>query len=274
LDSYCTILSKSGRPFANICTFEVGGVGIFGHVYTVPEERKKGAADLLNRQVMADFIRRGGKALYLGTTFDSPAYHIYEKHRFVGVEAGSGYMVYTPDGQAAFEQRYFAPGPTRVETLDFKHWPVLPALAMMRHPSRLRFLAWKIFGPASTEGGMLEVLKASQETKEPPRFKVAVSQASGTPVAIAGLTPDPWFGSGVDVLDVFFAPGFEGDASNLLEQMELRSDRKVVCGDDGLWPQKQGVLERAGFSREAVLRGHLKDGGKRLDVALWAKMMQ
>ncbi|HAA73566.1 TPA: hypothetical protein DCE37_00380 [Candidatus Latescibacteria bacterium] len=40
-------------------------VGLFGHVFTKPEERRKGAANAL----MEDFRQRGGKALYLGTGY-------------------------------------------------------------------------------------------------------------------------------------------------------------------------------------------------------------
>lgn len=271
METRCFILSRDGRPFANICTFEAGGVGLFGHVYTVPEDRRKGAADLLNEAVMGDFKARGGRALYLGTKFDSPAYHIYRRHGFQSVESGSGDMVYARAGKAAFEAEYFAPGVAVVETLAFHHWPVLPALTMMDHPARLRVLSMGIVQASSTEHGVLEVLKTAQDVDQPPRALVAVSQATHAPAAFACVGPDRQFGSAVDLLDVFWAPGFEAEAVRLIDGLKLAAGRKTICFADSAWPQKAGTLETAGFAKEATLKKHLASGGQVLDVTLWSK---
>lgn len=276
LETYCHILSKAGRPIANICTFEAHGVGIFGHVYTVPEERKKGAADFLNQQVMADFTARGGRALYLGTTYDSPAYHIYRKHGFESVEPKSGYMVFTKKGKPAFEKEFFAftPDSVTVEPLAFKHWPVLPALTMMDHPARLRVLGMNIVSATSTESGSLELMKNAADENKPVAAQVAVTQKQQAPVALACWKPDLYFGPRVALLDVFFAPGFETDAVKTIQALllNLPSDRKIVCYADGLWPQKETVLQAAGFTREATLRNHLKSGEAVLDVTVWTRI--
>jgi len=271
IESRCHILSKGGRPFANICTFEANGVGIFGHVFTVPEERKKGAADLLNLAVMEDFRRRGGKALYLGTTYDSPAYHIYMKHGFVSVEPKSPYMVYAKEGQAVFEKAFFAAGPNVVEPLAFKHWPVLSALSMMQHPARLRILGMKITSASSTEGGVLELLKEADDTGEPVRGQVAVLKSTGAPVAFACWYPEYYFSPAVVLLDVFYAPGFEDEAHKVIAALNLPNDRKIVCYSDSAWPQKGRVLEQLGFEAASTLRKHLKSGDTYLDVTMWSR---
>src|SRR5688572_11102381 len=73
------LLIKEGKPVANIMAVERHGIGIFGHVYTVPEERRKGAADIIHHHQIEDFKLRGGRALYLGTGYDTHPYHLYKK---------------------------------------------------------------------------------------------------------------------------------------------------------------------------------------------------
>src|SRR5438045_209599 len=77
VESFFYLLSRQGEFFANICTFEQKGVGILGHVYTRPEERRKGAAEVLMDATMSDFRARNGRALYLGTGYASSAYKVY-----------------------------------------------------------------------------------------------------------------------------------------------------------------------------------------------------
>ncbi len=271
VETFCHILSKAGRPIANISTFEAHGVGIFGHVFTVPEERKKGAADILNQQVMSDFQARGGRALYLGTSYDSPAYHIYLKHGFESVEPKSQYMVFVKEGKPAFEKSFFAPGPVTIEPLAFKHWPVLPALTMMNHPARLRVLGMGIVSASSTEGGSLELIKEAVDQNKPVSAQVAVSNTTHAPVVLACLRPDFYFGYHVDLMDVFFAPGFEEDAIKTIHALNLPTDRKIVGYADSVWPQKEKVLQAAGFTQEATLRNHLKSGQTVLDVTMWSR---
>ena len=59
VESRFYILSKAGKPFANIMCVERAGIGIFGHVYTAPAERRKGAADILHGHQIEDFKKRG-----------------------------------------------------------------------------------------------------------------------------------------------------------------------------------------------------------------------
>lgn len=103
IDAYFYVLHRAGRPFANVMTIEGDGVGIFGHVWTDPADRRQGASSHLIRQQMDHFRRRSGRALYLGTGYGSGAYRIYARHGFESVEPASGYMAYVPAGAEAFE---------------------------------------------------------------------------------------------------------------------------------------------------------------------------
>lgn len=49
------------RPICNIMTAEYEGMGILGHVFTVPEHRRKGACNLVMAEQMQDFRQRGGR---------------------------------------------------------------------------------------------------------------------------------------------------------------------------------------------------------------------
>jgi hypothetical protein len=271
------ILSKAGRPFANVMTVESRGVGIFGHVFTAPEERRKGAADIIHAHQMADFKQRGGRALYLGTGFDTPPFKLYERHGFRGVEPGSGYMTWFADSQDAFERDVFAPSSVRHEAFSFEHWPTLPALAMMAHPARVRIAGMDVINIRSTEGGSLPYLVAMDSRISDPENKtagakawLAISEKSNMPVAIAAIIPEHYFWTQALLLDLFCAPGFEAELPKLFEKLQVPAGRNVICYADTFWPQKQAALQACGFKRESLLKKHLKSHDQVHDVELWA----
>ncbi|MCY3789352.1 MAG: GNAT family N-acetyltransferase, partial [Gemmatimonadetes bacterium] len=106
LDVFFYLLHRDGDPFANIMTIEYRGVGLLGHVYTRPEDRRQGAAMQLMACLMEHFRQRGGQALFLGTGYDTSPYHIYQANGFVGVEPESGYMDYYSTSQDEFDRNY------------------------------------------------------------------------------------------------------------------------------------------------------------------------
>jgi hypothetical protein len=55
----------NGQIVANIMTVEYNRTGILGHVFTMPEQRRKGICSLIMEQQMADFKCRGGGVLIL-----------------------------------------------------------------------------------------------------------------------------------------------------------------------------------------------------------------
>lgn len=267
---------RDGRPLANVMTVEADGVGIFGHVYTRPEERRKGLADAIIRQLSEDFRRRGGRALYLGTGYDSPAYRIYARHGFQSIEPRSGFMAWFARSQEAFEQETFAPAAVRREAFCFEHWPTLPALAIMRHPARVRIVGMGVVNPVITEGGALPVLMAMQHEAEHSeengaRAQVAVSEKSGVPVAVACVMPERYFWQQVDLLDAFCAPGFEAELLPLCERLELSRERTALSYADEFWPARQELLRALGFARAATLPRHFRALGESRDVELWHK---
>jgi len=271
--SHFYVLSKGGTPFANICTFEAEGVGTLGHVYTSTQERRKGAADLLMRALMDDFRARGGRALYLGTEYDTPPYHLYARHGFVGREEGSGYMFYFEGSRQAFETAHFAAGPARIEPIAFKHWPVLPALTMMEHPCQLRAPGMRLVGPKSSEGPVLFLLKEIAEGGQSVAGAVAVSEATGATAGFAVRNPDHYFGGQVDILDVFTAPGFEKDIAAMVDAVGHVEGRKMICYSDRRCEAKDEALKALGFTVEGSLKKHLRAPWGGMDVEVWSKFV-
>src|SRR5712692_491079 len=122
-----------GRVITEVMIAGAHGAGILGHVYTLPEERRKGAYQAVMAAQMADMPRRGFRALALGTGFDSPPYWIYHSFGFRGIAPGSGAMRWTADQDA--EAELFRPGPVTARDARWDDWgffawlgllPVLP----------------------------------------------------------------------------------------------------------------------------------------------------
>ncbi len=120
-------VARRGEAFvSNVCTFEQQGVGILGHVWTPEAERRKGLCNAIFEKLMADFRARKGKLMLLGTGYDTPPYHIYQKFAFTGFYEGSGLMRFSDD--AKFERKYFAAAPTRIVEPTWAEWPLVNAL--------------------------------------------------------------------------------------------------------------------------------------------------
>jgi hypothetical protein len=271
-ESYFYVLSNENGPFANILIAERLGIGIFGHVWTIPEMRKKGAADIINRYLMDDFKKRNGRALYLGTTYDSPAYHLYARNGFLGCASKSGGMYYFSKNQKEFESEIFAPASISIEPFSFKHWPLLPALAMSHHSASLRIMGMGLDRPGTIEGTSLEFLQPPVELELSFRVQLAISQKSQVPVAIACRRPEKSFGSQVDLLDIFSAPHHEEQLPKLIEALEISKNRKTICYVDDSWPSKKEWLKKAGWEREVVLKNHFRNHLDQVkDIEIWSR---
>lgn len=241
IDARFYLLHRDGAPFANILTATRNGVGHFGHVFTRPEDRRQGAASLLMALQMEDFRRRDGRALFLGTGFDSAAYHIYAGEGFVGLEPGSGRMDYYVADGAAFRGEWFAPGDIQFRPISFENWPTSAPLFTGPFPGTIRCAPLKLFGRASTEGGWLQVLHDDRL-----HGVVAENSATGAVVgaAVAGshpLWPD-W-----GLVDVYCHPDFWETGAELLQRVPSAGQRWLAVSDEGC-PDKDQALAAAGFS--------------------------
>ena len=270
LESYYYIAHLDGEVISNIATWEYGGSGILGHVYTAPAHRQKGAAKTVMALQMKDFQDRGGNALFLGTGYDSVAYHIYKGFGFESVTLGSGFMHYYARSESAFDQEYFAPGPTEVRDIGWHDWVGLVALFACSRGSWLRMFASGNIGRRSFEG---EFIAFYREIKQFRISQGRVLEVSGgkSVAGVVRLSPDPRFDDAVHTLDVHVHPAFEAELGKLIDSMDWPKSTKVQAyvGSDN--SKKLEALGYAGFAVEAVFENQLHKGTESIDVTVLAR---
>jgi hypothetical protein len=251
----------------NIMIVEYGHVGILGHVFTNPDQRRKGACAGVIKAQMEDFQQRSGEALYLGTGYDSPAYYIYKNVGFESVYPRSGFMKYWANDD--FETKYFATGETHVKEVQWHDWGKMTALTGIVDSDYLRSIAFNIYGPASFEGGFLWF---KRELEEGDHFREAklLEAESGAIVAFATVIADERWRGDVYILDVFAHPNFWDDAAKLLNALELPQG-KVQCYSDSILTGKDECLQKVGFQQEAVMQKQIRRDEDMLDVSVFAK---
>ena len=249
------ILHRSGTPISHIMTTALQGVGILGHVWTRPDEREKGSASLLMDRVMQHFQENGGQTLFLGTGFDSHAYHIYRRRGFQSLEAGSGLMQFCVRPYPEFESEYFASGETEVVPLDWKHWPTLPALFMGDFSGVVRNVALKLHGRTLTEGPLLPVIqreRARREEGKPPQVMILQKPETGAAVGMASCLEDPLWRDH-SIIDLYCHPNFWNEATVLLSQLPLPANKRILAyADVNCSPQCEAFFN-SGFQTVATL---------------------
>jgi hypothetical protein len=277
------VLHRDGDPFANIASFELAGVGDFGHVWTRPEDRQKGACAALMELQMADFIARQGQALFLETGFDSAPYHIYERFGFRGIEPQSGTMAWYADSREAFDARYFARGETTIEPATWAHWPSSLALFLGDFSCVVRCLPLKLVGRQPREGAFLSLLRDEEkrrlEGKEP---RAMVLKQAGT-MAVVGFAAWGWHPLWPDtcLLDVYCHPHHWDRAAELLGALTLPdgqrfrpNGQRVVAYADADCAHKAPILSAFGFRQTGTLRRWVAADWAQtsfVDVAVYAK---
>jgi hypothetical protein len=257
-------------------TAELSGVGILGHVYTRPEDRRKGACAGLMALQMAHFRARGGKALFLGTTYDTPAYHIYSRQGFRSVEEKSGRMACYARSKEEFEAEYFKGDLAEVRPAAWPHWPASQPLFLGDFPGAVRCLPLNMIGKSSMEGRFLRLLrseKAGQEKSEPPFGKVLVNKRTSAVVGVAVWDWHPLWPE-LCLVDVYCHPRFWSTAAELLPSLSTPAGARCLAYADASSEAKCATLLRAGFKRTAMLEKRVlrnKATGAFEDVALFER---
>jgi len=236
-----------GKIVSNIMTTEAGGVGILGHVFTLPSQRRKGACKAIMAHQMEDFLHRKGRLLYLGTGYDSAPYWIYHHFGFRSIYPESGFMKYNvhPD----YEKQHFLLSKTSVKKVEWHDWSNLTALTGIVEGVHLRSTIYDIKGPTNFEGGFLR-FKKKLET-EPNRYKTLLLQSeNGAVVAFANLkTRENKHGR----LDLFAHPNFWQQTPLLIAEMDLPSGA-VLCHTGGKDQERINILEKTGFKQESYYK--------------------
>ena len=256
-----------GRVITNIMTVEHEGIGILGHVFTLPQQRRKGAAKGVMAYQMEDFRQRTGRALYLGTGYNSHPYYIYHSFGFESVFPESGFMKYYV--KSDFEERYFAPASAEPKSVEWHDWPKITALSGIVGSDALRSLTWGVYGPTNLEGPFLG-FKHALETEDVYNDAKLLITSDGAIVGWATVSRDARWKPETAVLDLFFHPNFADDVPTLLSAVEFPQS-KVQCYVDSGAEKKVELLETAGFTCEGRFKNQFRYGGQDYDVLVLAR---
>jgi len=249
----------------NITTVDADGIGMLQHVFTNPDHRRKGICQALMQAATEDFAGRGGRAMYLGTGYESPAYWIYHSFGFRPIQK-SGAMKWLLD--PTFEGKYFTAGETSVRNVQWGDWPALTALYQSEAGAYLRGLHFGHYGHSSYEG-CFPAMMGQLDQGGITQAKVLVSD-SGAVVGHALLAPQrQWRGEPV-LLDFFVHTNFARRGAQLLRALDLPTDRKVQCYCDAAAGPKMAALQGREFRREALLKEQIRRGDEWLDVVIYA----
>lgn len=267
MDARFYILHREGVPFANILTAVVNGAGLLGHVWTNPEDRRKGAIAALMPLLIEDFLASGGTALNLGTGYDTAPFHIYRRFGFEGIEPLSGYMTLYKGGKAEFEATYFGAGPREIGPVAWRDWPVLPFLFLNDFPGVVRCVPMGIVGRVSSEAGVLPILHGSRQAS------VLRHAITGAALGFATCAPDRLWAE-TYLADVYCHPNEWERAPELLEALALPAGSRCMAYTDAMCPTKADALKAAGFEPAGSLENWVASdaaGTGRVDVRIWRR---
>ncbi|NUP98601.1 MAG: hypothetical protein HUU35_01970 [Armatimonadetes bacterium] len=252
-----------GRAVSNVMTVEHAGVGLLGHVFTLPEQRRKGLCQAIFEQLMPDLRARGVERLTLGTGYDSAPYWIYHRAGFRSVLPESGFMKI--DLRDDFAPRWFAPGAVTPAAFTWRHWPTASQLFAEDIGQGLTLYGAGAFGAFNFEGLGLQLLKAIADGR--PLQVWVLEKDNSAVVGLASLRPDDRWGGRVHLLDLVGHADFGAELPRLLEHLTWPA-AKVQCYLPTAAEARCAAVEACGFQREGVLRRQLAGGG---DVALYAR---
>lgn len=154
------LLVRGGEPVSNVMVCESGGIGILGHVFTLPAWRGKGAASILMKAACDDFASRDGISLYLATEYDSVPWRLYQKFGFEEFLPGVGMMRWIRRSERL--QQKLRGTQMVARPLRWADWPLVQCLFLQDNGSCVRNIAFKRFGPCDMEAGYLTLRERMQ----------------------------------------------------------------------------------------------------------------
>lgn len=243
-------------------------------VWTHPDQRRKGIADILLGQTLADFRVLGGRAMYLCTT-NPHASALYARHGFRPL-IGDG-MRYLAPGQEDFDQTYFADaGPARARPGTWGDLARVSALYNQPEPDWLiKDYPRRVFRAMRYEGHYRQVWKPSGEGRGQ---LLVLENPRGHLVGLASLVEvDSFFEQHVRVLECWACPAYLPQLPALIEMLV---DEAAHLGVEMVQAQvaepdatKRAILAAAGLREEARLAARLRLGDERADLLIYSRLL-
>jgi ribosomal protein S18 acetylase RimI-like enzyme len=243
-------------------------------VWTHPEQRRKGIADLLLAETLADFRALGGWAMYL-CTVNPHAAALYQRHGFRPL-IGDGMRYLTP-GREDFDRTYFADaGPAHLRPGTWGDLARVSALYNQPEPDWLvKDYPRRVFRDMRYEGHYLRVWKPCSQG----RGQVLVLENPlGRVVGIASLVEvDSYFEQQIRVLECWACPAYLAQLPALVEALVEEAARArveiiqaYVAETDAM---KLAILAAAGLREEARLAARLRAGNRRVDLLIYSRSL-
>ena len=255
-----------GEAVGNIMTVEHDGIGILGHVFTQPDQRRKGIASHIMAAQMRDFQEREGRVLTLGTGFDSPPYWIYHSFGFRSIAAGSGAMWYWRQPEQMEE--LWRAAITGVASPLWQHWPLVNLLCIQPDGDRLRHAARRLWGPRNFEGDFTRYQRELEAEDSAITARVLENEARLV-VGWASLEDDPVWGGAAALLDLLIHPRAWDAAGDLLSALPLPSKPILAYADQD--SPKNDVLRAHGFKQQSSWQDWLPVGGETHGINCWLR---
>jgi hypothetical protein len=273
LDTRFYVGHLDGEPLSQVMVAGARGAAILGHVYTVPEWRRRGAYRALMSAQMDDTRAAGYRLLTLSTRFDSHPYWIYHHFGFRSVAPGSGAMRW--QAEQGDEDAYLRPAATTARELRWSDWGALnmTALRAIAPGEELpRSLLLGLKGQQDAEGAFAD-LRWQLDRQSGPGVGSQARVLESETGAVAGwalLAPERrWFGDAW-TLDVYCLPGFWDRAAALVEGLRW-PDAPVALYAAGQGPARARLAQSRGFAAVGVLPRWLRLEGRQVDVAVWVR---
>ncbi|MCD6359581.1 MAG: GNAT family N-acetyltransferase [Armatimonadetes bacterium] len=252
-------------------------VGVFGHVYTEPEHRGKGAASVLMQALMDDFNAGPGQALLCGTGSESAA-RIYARHGFVALDparAPVGPLAYIkPDFAADFEelqQIFFEAGhDTHVRPAHMGDRAKVDKVLAQADAVRAMAGEWHRCHLAAQWSDFVHMYQAVEDGRGP--LDVLETEARHVVgYAFAFDTGSP-MEAGSRTLDLLVHPNYHDRASTLAQHTCARAlaegARAVRCYLPQIDAPRIEILRAAGFVEEHRYSDYCMNGNRPIDLVV------
>lgn len=267
LESRYYVGQVDGHLISQIMVVGSRGVGILGHVYTLPEERRKGACRAIMEIQMADTAAAGYDVLCLGTGYDTPPYWIYHSFGFRPITEGVGRMWWerTPGAREAL----LRPGAAHVRRIQWDDWAHFDLLAYQPAGEDEELPRASLLGlnaRESVEGAFVSYMLRREEA--PMRQGYVLESEHGATVGWALLAPDPSYFGDVWRLDLHTAPGFTAEMPRLLEPLVWPEAPVLASGAAPEGP-RAAALRGVGFQSVGALTGAIRQAGVCRDLNLY-----
>lgn len=249
----------AGVPITVAMVAGAHGAGVYGHVYTVPEWRQRGASGLLHQAVAADTRARGYRALSLGTNPDGHARRIYEGIGYRQLLPGRGDMAWHADDGAP-PRGELSCGPLRWEDWG---WISDACCARLEQGEELpRSVLFGVRDVGHVESAFIVAMRDGLD--------VTVLRSGPAAVGWAALLPGAARALGATALELYVRPGFRHETRRLLAALRW-PERTVVHAFAGEPGYRAAALAAHGFREVALLPGWWDLGAGTQDLRLWAR---